>query len=96
MSSRFSVALIAIGTLGLKVVGVLVALKATVDSNVNSHCWREFGSSKSYSCQECRLPLLTGFFVAVIGTGTSTLNVVGILVGYGQQECQLQLLKRIE
>ena len=38
MSSRFSVALIAIGTLGLKVVGVLVALKATVDSNVNLHC----------------------------------------------------------
>ena len=35
MSSRFLVALKATGTSALKVVGILVALKATVDRNVN-------------------------------------------------------------
>ena len=34
-SSRFLVVLIATGTSTLKVVGILVALKATVDRNVN-------------------------------------------------------------
>ena len=34
-SSRFLVVLIATGTSTLKVVGILVALKATVDGNVN-------------------------------------------------------------
>ena len=32
----------------LKVVGILVALKATVKRNVNSHCSQNFGSSNSY------------------------------------------------
>ena len=45
MSSRVLVALKVTGTSALKVVGVLVALKATVDRNVNSN----FGSSESYS-----------------------------------------------
>ena len=35
-------------TSALKVVEILVALKATVNGNVNSHCWQNFGSSKSY------------------------------------------------
>ena len=38
MSSRFLVALKATGTLALELVGILVALKAAVDRNVNSHC----------------------------------------------------------
>ena len=38
VSSRFLVALIATGTSTLRVVGILVALKATVDKNVDSHC----------------------------------------------------------
>ena len=38
MSSRFLVALKATGTSVLKVAGILVALKATVGRNVNSHC----------------------------------------------------------
>ena len=42
------VALKATGTSVLKVVGTLVALKATVDKNVNCHCWQDFGSSESY------------------------------------------------
>ena len=37
MSSRFLVALIATGMSTLKVVGILVALEAAVDINVNSH-----------------------------------------------------------
>ena len=38
VSSRFLVALKATGTSALKIVGIFVALKATVDRNVNSHC----------------------------------------------------------
>ena len=38
MSSRFFVALIDTETLALKVVGILVVLKAIVNRNVNSHC----------------------------------------------------------
>ena len=38
VSSRFLVALIATGTSTLRVVGILVAMKATVDKNVDSHC----------------------------------------------------------
>ena len=34
-------------TSALKVVAVLVALKATVDRNDNSHCWQDSGSSES-------------------------------------------------
>ena len=45
----------------LKVDRTLAALKATVDWKVNCHCWQDFGSSESYSRQECQLPLLTGF-----------------------------------
>ena len=37
-SDHFLVALIATGTSTLKVVRILVALKATVDGNVNYHC----------------------------------------------------------
>ena len=48
MSSRFLVALKATGTTALKIVGISVAPKATVDRNVNSHCWQDSGSSKSY------------------------------------------------
>ena len=62
VSSRLLVAVIATGTSALKVVGILVAPKATVDRNVNSHCWQDFGSSESYSRQECQLPLLTRFW----------------------------------
>ena len=29
----------------LKIVGILVAIKATIDRNVNSHEWQDFGSS---------------------------------------------------
>ena len=35
-------------TSALKVAGILVALKATVNRNVNSHCSQNFGSSESY------------------------------------------------
>ena len=38
MSSRFLVALKATGMSALKVVGIFVTLKATVEKNVNSHC----------------------------------------------------------
>ena len=48
MSSRFLVALKATGTTALKIVGISVAPKATVDRNVNSHCWQDSGSSESY------------------------------------------------
>ena len=37
VSSRFLVALKATGTSALKVITILVALKATIDKNVNSH-----------------------------------------------------------
>ena len=37
-SFRFLIVLKATGRSALKVVGILVALKATVDRNVNSHC----------------------------------------------------------
>ena len=40
MCSRCWVALTAIGTSTLKVVGILVAIKATVNRNVNSHYGR--------------------------------------------------------
>ena len=49
MYARFLVALKATGTSVLKVAGILVALKATVDRNVNVHCWQDSGSSESYS-----------------------------------------------
>ena len=48
MPSRFLVALIATGTSTLKVVGILVALNATVNRNVNSHCWQDSSNSESY------------------------------------------------
>ena len=48
VSSRFLVALIATGTSTLKVVAILVVLKATVDRNVNSHGWQDSSSSESY------------------------------------------------
>ena len=38
VTSRFLVALKATGTSALKVVRILVAVKAAVDRNVNSHC----------------------------------------------------------
>ena len=38
VSSRFNVALKATGNSALKVVGILVAQKAMVDRNINSHC----------------------------------------------------------
>ena len=41
---------------------VLLLLKATVHGNVNSHCWQDFGSSKSCGQLKCQLPLLTGFW----------------------------------
>ena len=49
MSSRFLVAVKAIGTSALKVVEVLVALKAIVDRNINSHCRQDSGGFESYS-----------------------------------------------
>ena len=82
MPSRFSVALKATGNTALKVVGILVVQKAMTDRNVNSHCCQVFSSSeKLLRCQQ-----LTGrtvpsrFTAALIATGTSVLNVVGILV----------------
>ena len=42
MSSRFLIVLKATGKSALKVVEVFVALKATVDRNVNSHCLQDF------------------------------------------------------
>ena len=48
MPSWFLVALKATGTSALKVVRILVALKATVDRNVNPHCCQDFGSSETY------------------------------------------------
>ena len=83
VSSRFLVALIATGTSTLRVVGILVALKATVDKNVDSHCWQDFGSFEKLRRQ---LRSLTGsivssrFLVALIATGTSTLKLAGFLV----------------
>ena len=53
MSSGALVALKAKGTSALKDVGILVAVKATLDNNVNSHYLQDFGSSKSSSRQEC-------------------------------------------
>ena len=61
-SSRFLVVLKATGTSALRVVEILIALQATGDRNVKSHCWRNFGSSESYSQQECYLPLLIRFW----------------------------------
>ena len=61
-ASRFLVALKATGMSALKVVGILIALKATVDSNVNSHCRQDFGSSESYRGQEYHPLLLTRFW----------------------------------
>ena len=46
--TRFLVALKATGTSTLKVVEILVALKSTVDRNVNPHCWQVSSSSKNY------------------------------------------------
>ena len=50
-SSRFKVALKATKMSAVKVDRVLAALKTTVDKNVNSHCWQDFGSSKNYVYQ---------------------------------------------
>ena len=36
---------------------ILVALKPTVDWNVNSHYWQDFSVSESYSQQECQRTL---------------------------------------
>ena len=58
------------------VVGILVALKATVDRNVNSHCWQDFGSSEKLRRQ---LRSFTGsiasfrFLVTLKATRTSAL-----------------------
>ena len=49
MSSRLLVALKVTGPSALKVVGILVSLKAMVARNVNSHCCQDFGRSGSYS-----------------------------------------------
>ena len=61
VSSGFLVALKATGTSALKVVAIFVALKATVNRNVSSHCCQEFRSSESNSREEIQLPLLTEF-----------------------------------
>ena len=61
MSFRCWGALEATGRSTIKVAGILVTIKATVDVNVNSHCWHDFGSSENYSRQECQLPLLQDF-----------------------------------
>ena len=80
--SRFLVALKATGTSVLKVAAILVARKATVDRNVNSHCGQGFGSSEKLRCQ---LRYLTGsivssrFLVALKAAETSDLKVVAIL-----------------
>ena len=47
MSFRFLVALKVTGTSALKVVEILVALRATVGRNVNSHCLQDSDSSES-------------------------------------------------
>ena len=81
--SRFLVALIATGMSTLKVVGILVALEAAVDINVNSHCWQDIGSFEKLHCQLWKLTgsiVSSRFLVALIATGMSTLKVVGILV----------------
>ena len=61
MSSRFLVALKATGTSTLKIVKILVVLKAIVDGNINSHWWQSFGSSKKL---HCHIPQLTGSIVS--------------------------------
>ena len=61
----------------------MVALKATLYRNNNSHCWEDFGSSENYDCQ---LRQLTGsiasfrFKVALKDTEMSALKVDRILV----------------
>ena len=83
VSSKFLISLIATGRSTFKVVGILVALKATVDSNVNSHCWQDFGSSEKLRCQlrKCTGSIVSSrFLIALISTGMSTLKVFGILV----------------
>ena len=45
MSPWLLVDLKATGKSAIKVVRILVALKATVESNVNSHCRQDFGSA---------------------------------------------------
>ena len=80
----------ATGISALKVDKILVALKATVDGNVNFHRWQDFDSSESYS-QECQFPLLTGF-----GSSKSliyNLSVSVILILY--QNILAHLSKRI-
>ena len=65
MSSRFLVALKVTETSGLKVVGVLVALKAVLSTPIidgRHSVLQDFGSYGSYSWQEYQLPLLTGFW----------------------------------
>ena len=45
---RILVALKATEASALNVVGILIALKAIVDRNVNPHCWQDSGSSENY------------------------------------------------
>ena len=89
MSSRFLIALKVTGTSALKVVGILVTLKATVDRNVNSLCSQDFDGSKSNGQQECQLPLLAGFcnseklrFQFRLLTGSSVFQVFGSSESY--------------
>ena len=79
----FLVALKLTVPLALKVVGILVALKATVGRNVNYHCWQDFGSSEKLRCQLRWVGVSivpSRFSVALKATGTSVLKVVEILV----------------
>ena len=62
-STQCEVVVEATGASTLKVFGILSAIKATVDRNVNSHCWQDFTSSESYNQYEFQLPLLTGFWL---------------------------------
>ena len=59
MPSRFLVALISTGTLALKIVGNLVALKLR-STGMSTPTVDRICCYLSYSRQECQLPLLTG------------------------------------
>ena len=61
MSSRVLVALKTTGTSALKIVTILVVLKAIVDENINSYWWQCFGSSKKL---HCHIPQLMGNIVS--------------------------------
>ena len=60
-SSKHIVTLKTTGMSALKIDKILAAVEATVDRNINCHCWYNFGSSENYSRQECQLPLLQEF-----------------------------------